>query len=94
MQQLKKIFSPFQQQVAQRYFSRACHLVEQLNNGKHYRMLGGCRLSQKPQYIRFKFGAYRLIFILEDHLLTPYSLIHRKNLDWFLKRRCNQQGAR
>ena len=93
MQQLKKIFSPFQPQITQRYFALACDLANQLNEGKHYRLLGGCRLSQQRQYVRFKLGAYRLIFKLEGCFPIPHILIHRKNLESFLKRRCNKSAA-
>jgi len=89
MKKLKKIFSPFQQQVAQRYLFRAHNLIEQLNSGESYNALGGCRLSKKKQFIRFKFGAYRLIFKSDGCVLSVHALIHRKNLDHFLNRRCS-----
>lgn len=89
MQKLHQLFSNFEPQVANRYLSRAINLLEQLNAGANYRVFGGRRLRQNRHYIRFKFGCYRLIFKCSLLGIEPCLLLHRKNLESLIKRRCS-----
>lgn len=86
---LQKHFSSFDHQVVKRYFSRTINLIDQLNEGVPHHSLGGCRLEQRKEFIRFKFGCYRLILKFENSNFVVKTFIHRKNLESFIKRRCS-----
>jgi len=69
--------------------TRTQQLHQQLYDGVHYAALGGCRLKQCPDLIRFKIGLkLRLIYREVDHQLIPCRIISRESLDTLLKRRC------
>ena len=87
MASLENIFRAFPEDVNRRYFSSAVSINEQLAKHVHYHLLGGKRLVIAPNLIRFKLGNYRLIFQAKSDSYQPLTLIHRKNLTSFLKRR-------
>ena len=87
MAALKKLFTKFPPAVAQRHYSQACQIQNQLFEFYHFQSIGGRKLLLAPNLIRFKLGSYRLIFELNDGKFLPLVLIHRKNLTSFLKRR-------
>lgn len=69
--------------------TRIQQLHQQLYDGIPYATIGGCRLKQCPDFIRFKVGRkFRLIYREVDNQLIPYRLIPRESLDTLLKRRC------
>ena len=89
MQELTKLFQSQPPTITERYFERALAIIDKLNNGSRFCQLGGKKLKACPELIRFKFGKKRLIVErINDHY-TPISLIQRKNLVLFLKRRCS-----
>jgi hypothetical protein len=90
MKTLKNLFSTHPQNTISRYWLRAVDIQTQLNQGIHYQALGGRRLLACHQLIRFKLGKFRLIFEQRVNGLTPEFLLHRKNLDKLLKRRCGR----
>jgi mRNA-degrading endonuclease RelE of RelBE toxin-antitoxin system len=87
MNNLKKLFIQQKSIVNKRYFERALYIQTQLNCGQHYQSLGGQRLVLAKELIRFKLGAYRLIFKRNSMGYTPEFLLPRKDLNRFLKRR-------
>jgi len=89
MKTLLQLFSKYPKQVRKYYLAKAINIEKQLANGVNYQKLNGSRLIVCPDLIRFKFGRYRLIFKRDLNGYTPLFLIKRKNLECFLKRRCN-----
>lgn len=89
MKTLLQLFSAYPKQVGKYYLTKAINIENQLANGVNYQKLNGSRLLVCPDLIRFKFGNYRLIFQRNSNGYTPLSLIKRKNLERFLKRRCS-----
>ena len=89
MKNLKKSFSSFEPQVSTRYFSRALTILDQLNSGANFRLLGGRCLQQNRKFIRFKLGHYRLIIKSNNGVIQLQAFIHRKNLEIYIKRRCS-----
>ena len=87
MKTLNTLFKPFPAVVKHRYFQRAVSIQHKLNNGEFYQQFGGKKLVCAKGLIRFKLGAYRLIFKREQSGYTPELLLQRKKLDQFLKRR-------
>jgi mRNA-degrading endonuclease RelE of RelBE toxin-antitoxin system len=66
---------------------RAQRIEALLENGEPYHAIGGKRLTLKPSLIRFRLGAYRLIFERQDTGYKALMLIPRKHLERELKRR-------
>lgn len=87
MKTLNNLFTNYPISVKQRYFQRATFIQNQLNNGEDYQLVGGKRLVLKKGLVRFKLGAYRLIFKREKSGYMPVFLLQRKNLNRFLRRR-------
>lgn len=87
MKTLNNLFTDYPTSVKQRYFQRAISIQKQLDNGEDYQLAGGKRLIVAKGFIRFKLGAYRLIFKREKSGYMPAFLLQRKNLNRFLKRR-------
>lgn len=87
MKTLNKLFKPYPIIVKSRYFQRALSIQNKLNHGEDYHRIGGKRLVCAKGMIRFKLGAYRLIFKRVPLGYIPELLLQRKNLDRFLKRR-------
>ena len=58
-----------------------------INNGTPFHQLGGMRLKSHNNLVRFKLGSHRLICEFSDNLLHPITVIPRKSLELFLKRR-------
>lgn len=87
MKTLNTLFKPYPTIVKIRYFQRAISIQNKLSNGEYYHHIGGKRLVCSKGMIRFKLGAYRLIFKLEQFGYFPVLLLQRKNLESFLKRR-------
>ncbi|MBU2925810.1 hypothetical protein Q4530_01095 [Colwellia sp. 1_MG-2023] len=69
------------------YFIKACKIQNSLEQGIEYQKLGGLKLRKTKDLIRFKLGEYRLIFKRAQYGFIPETLIQRKNLPLFLKRR-------
>jgi len=87
MKTLNKLFKPYPTIVKSHYFQRALSIQNKLNSGEDYHCIGGKRLVRAKGMIRFKLGAYRLIFKREQLGYIPELLLQRKNLEHFLKRR-------
>ena len=87
MKTLNTLFTDYPIAVKQRYFQRAISIQKKLNNGEDYHRIGGQRLVCAKGMIRFKLGAYRLIFKRVQLGYIPELLLQRKNLERFLKRR-------
>ena len=87
MKTLNKLFKPYPTIVKNHYFQRALSIQNKLNHGEDYQHIGGKRLVCAKGLIRFKLGAYRLIFKREQLGYIPELLLQRKNLERFLKRR-------
>jgi mRNA-degrading endonuclease RelE of RelBE toxin-antitoxin system len=86
MKTLSKLFKPYPLIIKNRYFQRAVSIQNKLNSGDDYQHIGGKRLVCAKGLIRFKLGAYRLIFKREQLGYIPELLLHIKNLERFLKR--------
>lgn len=84
---LKKLFQAFPAEVHKQHFESATYIQEQLKCKTQFHLLGGKRLVIAPNLIRFKLGHYRLLFQAQNNSYQPISLIHRKNLSVYLKRR-------
>lgn len=68
---------------------RVQRLHQNLFDGTPYTALGGSRINQYPDLIRFKIGrSLRLIYRRVNNQLVPYCLISRQNFEKTLKRRC------
>lgn len=87
MKTLTKLFKPYPTYLKARYFERALSIQNKLSNSYDYQFIGGKRLVCAKGLIRFKLGAYRLIFKRGSCGYVPESLLQRKNLERFLKRR-------
>ncbi|VEL97250.1 hypothetical protein ALT761_02251 [Alteromonas sp. 76-1] len=87
MTTLRKLFNQYESAECRKYISKAVQIEEGLKSGKNYAELGGCQLSLAKGLIRFKLGNYRLIFKKAREEFIPDSLIQRKHLERFLKRR-------
>tara|TARA_R110000772_G_scaffold31158_4_gene77022 strand:+ start:475 stop:738 length:264 start_codon:yes stop_codon:yes gene_type:complete len=87
MKTLNTLFKPYPNLVKSRYYQRAISIQNKLSNGEDYQHIGGERLVLAKGLIRFKLGAYRLIFKREKIGYIPENLLQRKNLERFLKRR-------
>ena len=87
MKTLNNLFTDYPTSVKQRYFQRAISIQKQLNHGEGYHSIGGKRLVRGKGMIRFKLGAYRLIFKRVQLGYIPEFLLQRKNLERYLKRR-------
>ena len=87
MKSLKSLFDSFPVLVINRYFHKAKVIKQNLDNGIDYQAVGGKKLRLAENLIRFKLGEYRLIFKRSESGFVPDSLIQRKNLHLFLKRR-------
>ena len=89
MQVLNTLFKPYPTVVSARYLIRAQQILQRLKQGTHYQCLGGKQIKANNQLVRFKFGSYRLILKRTNSQYEPVELLHRKNFELFLKRRCS-----
>lgn len=87
MKTLTNLFNCYPQMVRKCYYQRAIIIQNKLNNGECYQRIGGKRLHLANELVRFKLGAYRLIFKRSAQGFIPEKLLQRKNLNTFLKRR-------
>ncbi|MBB5187098.1 hypothetical protein HNQ57_001361 [Zhongshania antarctica] len=75
-------------EVPTRHLERAQKLHRQLMDGTPAANLGGCRVKQTPDIIRFKIGRdWRLLYRKYGALLQPYCLVSRQNFEHVIKRR-------
>ncbi|MDO6569012.1 hypothetical protein Q4561_18210 [Alteromonas sp. 1_MG-2023] len=81
------LFSEQSTSECRRYLTKAKAIEEALNTGVQYSRFGGKKLKLSKNLVRFKLGNYRLIFKYTPNGLIPESLIQRKHLSRFLKRR-------
>ncbi|GHB59036.1 hypothetical protein GCM10008107_05200 [Psychrosphaera saromensis] len=84
---LHTLFQQYTSSTLQKYFHRALSIQEELDNGCKYQKLGGRKLHLAKNLIRFKLGYYRLIFKKTNTGFVLETIILRKNLNHFLKRR-------
>jgi hypothetical protein len=74
------------------HVERAKFLHNQLISGIPYPQLGGKRIRQSKDLIRFKIGRdWRLLYQRKGRDLVPYCLITRQQFEQILKRRCGQR---
>jgi hypothetical protein len=67
--------------------SAANDLAHALNNGTTFPTLGGKKLKKRPKLIRFRVGVYRIVFKRYQDGFVCKKILHRKELEQFLKRR-------
>ena len=88
MKSLQHILSNCPHQMRACHIERALVLHLQLAEGKPYLSLGGKRIKQNPEFVRFKISSsLRLIYRDIDHRLEPHSLITRQGFERTVKRR-------
>ncbi|NQZ09706.1 MAG: hypothetical protein HRT35_21355 [Algicola sp.] len=87
MKTLYSLFTNSPTTLRKRYYKRAAAIQSHLKLGTHYQDLGGRQLKCSHELIRFRLGDYRLLFKRSAKGFMPEVLLHRKNLEKFLKRR-------
>lgn len=88
-QTLLNVFKDCPHVIPTCYQTKSQQLHQQINDGMPYAALGGCRINQCPELIRFKLGRkFRLIYREVDRQLIPYRLISRQSFETLVKRRC------
>lgn len=87
MATIHALFDQYSSSNCNKHISKALNIEKQLANGLDYQLLGGKKLHLAKDLIRFKLGQYRLIFKHTQMGFAPETLIQRKNLTRFLKRR-------
>lgn len=89
MKSLPKILSNSHYSIPQCHLTRALQLHQQLRHGVPYTYLGGVRLRQNPQLVRFKIGRnFRLLYKIVGLSIQPYQFISRQKFKKTIKRRC------
>jgi mRNA-degrading endonuclease RelE of RelBE toxin-antitoxin system len=84
---IKSLFKHFPSESCQRHFDKAIAIEQSLNSSVDYQKLGGRKLTIAKGLIRFKLGHYRLIFKHTSSGFIAETLIPRKSLERYLKRR-------
>jgi len=88
MQTLDKIFKNCSYQLASCYLEQANQLHHQLSLGITFNALGGKRIRQNTNIVRFKIGRkWRFLYLIKDRRLIPWCLISRQDFEKTLKRR-------
>lgn len=86
MKSLQQLFSSLPKREKDIFYPSARKIFLQLAQGVDYYKLKGKQLRTDRQLIRFRLGKYRLIFAKNDNGFEPIGLIHRKQLETWLKR--------
>lgn len=88
MKSLEHILSNCPHQMRACHIERALALHLHLAEGKPYTSLGGKRLKQNSDFIRFKISrGLRLVYRDVDQCLVPHCLITRQCFERTIKRR-------
>jgi hypothetical protein len=71
-----------------RHLDRVQKLHRQLMDGTPAASLGGCRVKQSRNIIRFKIGRdWRLLYRKQGESFVPYRLVSRQSFEQVIKRR-------
>ncbi|WP_444891999.1 hypothetical protein ACJJIE_13300 [Microbulbifer sp. TRSA001] len=88
MHSLQAILTKCPHQIHDCHRLQAITLHQQLSEGIPFTLLGGKRIKQSPQIIRFKIGRdWRLLYREQANSLTPYCLISRQCFNQVIQRR-------
>lgn len=87
MATLHSLFSQYKAADCRKHLHKAMVIEQALEAGVDYAHVGGKQLKLAKHLVRFKLGKYRLIFKLASSGYAPDSLIQRRHLHRFLKRR-------
>ena len=88
MSNIHKVIQLCPQPVSGCYVDKIIQLDHLLASGVPFVSMGGKRVRQAPNLVRFKIGRkFRLIYSVKNHRLVPFCLVHRQQFDKVLKRR-------
>ena len=88
MPSLHRILKNCPHEVPMRHLDRVQKLHRQLMDGTPAASLGGCRVKQSRNIIRFKIGRdWRLLYRKQGESFVPYRLVSRQSFEQVIKRR-------
>lgn len=81
-------FRKYSNKIPDAYISKAFSINEMLSNNIPFHQIGGKRIKQSPQYIRFRLGLHwRLIFRQSRLGFQPITIIPRENFETFINKK-------
>lgn len=88
MQSLHNILKSCPHEVPIRHLDRVHRIHRQLMGGTPVASLGGCRVKQSHDLIRFKIGRdWRMLYRKQGESYVPYCLVSRQSFEQVIKRR-------